>query len=207
MTVEFTGFTQTDFDTFTIDGLAERMTAIQERIQPKFTYIGESILDDVSAMVGSEMHLHIARHARRTVNPPNDTWMAFAGNKRGYKQHPHFQIGLWDSHLFVWLAFIYELPNKTNMAQTFLQHVDDLDDIIPDNYVISLDHMKKDATFKKDIDFEKALIRFRDVKKAEFLVGRHLMPNDPILQDEASFLSFIKETYQKLIPIYRLSYE
>ena len=200
-------FTQHDFDTFKIDGLEERMEAIRTRIQPTFRQLGDALIDDVQALVGSEMYVHIAKHARRTVNPPNDTWMAFAGNKRGYKKHPHFQIGLWDDHLFIWLAFIYELPNKTNMAANFLQNMDELDAIIPDHYVISLDHMKKDAVKKQDIDLEKALTRFHDVKKAEFLVGRHIQPSDPILQDEEALLALIKETYQTLIPIYRMSYE
>lgn len=207
MTLEKISFTQHDFDTFKIDGLTERMEAIQTRIQPTFQKLGDALIDDVQALVGSEMYVHIAKHARRTVNPPNDTWMAFAGNKRGYKKHPHFQIGLWDDHLFIWLAFIYELPNKTNMAANFLHHIDELDTIIPDDYVISLDHMKKDAVKKQDIDLEKALTRFHDVKKAEFLVGRHIQPNDPILQDQDALLACIKETYQTLIPIYRMSYE
>src|SRR5699024_1648580 len=154
LTLTFSGFTQTDFDTFKIDGLNERMTAIQERIQPKFKKIGEALTEDVRAMVGSDMHLHIAKHARRTVNPPNDTWMAIAGNKRGYKKHPHFQVGLCDDHLFIWLAYIYELPNKKHMAQTFLQHIDELKAVIPDDFVISLDHMKKNARLKQDIDLE-----------------------------------------------------
>ena len=38
--------------------------------------------------------MHVAKHARRSVNPPIDTWVAFAPNKRGYKMLPHFQIGL-----------------------------------------------------------------------------------------------------------------
>lgn len=203
----FSGFSQNDFDTFLIDGLDQRMAAIQQRIQPKFKIIGESLTEDVSAMVGSEMYLHIARHARRTVNPPQDTWMAIAGNKRGYKKHPHFQVGLWDDHLFIWLAFIYELPNKTNMARTFLQQIDQIDDMIPDDFVISLDHMKKDAVTKKDIDLEKALIRFRDVKKAEFLIGKHIDPTNPILQDGDAFLQMVKDTFNTLIPIYRLAYQ
>ena len=207
MTLEKISFTQHDFDTFKIDGLTERMEAIQTRIQPTFQKLGDALIDDVQALVGSEMYVHIAKHARRTVNPPNDTWMAFAGNKRGYKKHPHFQIGLWDDHLFIWLAFIYELPNKTNMAANFLHHIDELDTIIPDDYVISLDHMKKDAVKKQDIDLEKALTRFHDVKKAEFLVGRHIQPNDPMLQNQDALLACIKETYQTLIPIYRMSYE
>jgi len=203
----FSGFTQTDFDTFKINGLNERMTAIQERIQPKFKKIGEVLTEDVRAMVGSDMHLHIAKHARRTVNPPNDTWMAIAGNKRGYKKHPHFQVGLWDDHLFIWLAYIYELPNKKHMAQTFLQHIDELEAVIPDDFVISLDHMKKDARLKQDIVLEEALMRFRDVKKAEFLVGKHISPDDPNLKDGELLVEEIRNTFQTLIPIYRLSYQ
>lgn len=205
--MSFTGFTQTDFDTFQIDGLEQRMTAIQKRIQPKFQHIGDILTDDVSAMVGSEMHLHIARHARRTVNPPQDTWMAIAGNKRGYKKHPHFQVGLWDDHLFIWLAFIYELPHKTNIATTFLDHIDDIEEMIPNDFVVSLDHMKKDAVSIEEIDLEKALTRFRDVKKAEFLVGKHMKPDDSILQNGDAFIQLVKDTFETLIPMYRLAYE
>ena len=34
---------------------------------------------------------HVAKHARRSVNPPKDTWVAFATSKRGYKMLPHFK--------------------------------------------------------------------------------------------------------------------
>src|SRR5690625_3000670 len=108
------------------------MKAIQERIQPKFREIGTRLTDDLSGMIGSEMYLHIAKHARRTVNPPNDTWLAIAGNKRGYKKHPHFQVGLWDDRLFIWLAFIYELPNKPMFASNFLNNFDKLKQNIPE---------------------------------------------------------------------------
>lgn len=202
----FNGFSKIDFDTFQIETLAGRMEAIQNRIQPKFRDIGEVLTEDVSIMVGSEMHLHIARHARRTVNPPNDTWLAIAGNKRGYKQHPHFQVGLWDDRVFVWLAFIYELPEKTKIAKRFLSEIDTISEIVPANYMISLDHMKKDATSLETIDLHAALQRFHNVKKAELLIGQYFYPDDPILQDGDKFIQAVKETYEKLIPIYRLAY-
>lgn len=205
--MQFNGFTQNDFDTFTIEGLSERMTAIQERIQPKFQAIGQPLTDDLSASLGNEMYLHIAKHLRRSVNPPNDTWMAIAANKRGYKQHPHFQIGLYDDHVFVWLAFIYELPNKKNIASTFLKNMKTIKSTIPNDYVISLDHMKKDATTMKDIDLKESLERFRDVKKAELLIGRHFAPNDPRLTDGEEFLKVAKETFETLIPLYKLSFK
>ncbi|WP_062105947.1 YktB family protein [Bacillus niameyensis] len=203
----FNGFEQTDFDTFKIAGLDERMAAIQTRIQPKFNMIGEILTDDLSAMIGSEMHLHIAKHARRTVNPPKDTWLAIAGNKRGYKKHPHFQVGLFDDHLFVWLAFIYELPNKENIAQNFLTEIKAIQNIIPKDFVISQDHMKKDASPVVDIDLEKVLVRFRDVKKAEFLIGKHIDAHDQILKDGDRLIELIKTTFEPLIPIYRLAYK
>lgn len=205
--MNFTGFTKNDFDTFTIEGLEDRMEAIRGRIQPKFQMIGQALTDDLSAQLGNEMFLHIAKHARRSVNPPKDTWLAIAANKRGYKQHPHFQIGLFDDHLFIWLAFIYELPNKSEMAKTFLENIEEIERIVPDNYVISLDHMKKDSSLVKDTDLEKALVRFRDVKKAEFLVGRHIDANDPILQNGEELVNFAKETFETLIPIYKLAFK
>src|SRR5690625_7775230 len=76
--MKFNGFSQKDFDTFLIDGLDERMKAIQTRIQPKFQEIGSYLTDYLSVQLGNEVFLHIAKHARRTVNPPQDTWLAIA---------------------------------------------------------------------------------------------------------------------------------
>lgn len=205
--MNFEGFAQNDFDTFKIEGLAERMEAIQERIQPKFRTIGEPLTEDLAMMLGNEMHLHIARHARRTVNPPNDTWLAICNNKRGYKQHPHFQIGLYDDHLFIWLAFIYELPNKQKIASTFLDHMDDIEKTVPNDFVVSMDHMKKDKESMEEIDLHAALERFRNVKKAEFLIGRHIASNDPIIKDGQALYEVVKDTFETLLPLYTLSYK
>lgn len=201
----FNGFEQTDFDAFNIEGLEGRMEAIQERIQPKFQAIGDEIIDDLSEMTGTEMYLHIARHARRTVNPPQDTWSAYCHNKRGYKKHPHFQIGLWNDNLFIWLAFIYELPHKSEIATNFLDHMQDIKDRVPEYYHVSLDHMKNEATTLENIDLQKALERFKNVKKGEFLIGRKFSPDDPILKDRKLFLEEVKKTFETLTPLYKLS--
>src|SRR5690625_4428058 len=174
--MSFNGFTQHDFNTFKIEGLENRMEAIRERIQPKFKMIGEDMTHYLTELLQTEMHLHVAQHARRTVNAPNDTWSAYCHNKRGYKKHPHFQIGLFDDRLFVWLAFIYELPYKKEIAELFLDHLDDLNETIPSDYVISMDHMKKDATPMNGIDLQATLERFKDVKKLNFLLGSNLTP-------------------------------
>ncbi|AYV71308.1 MULTISPECIES: YktB family protein [Niallia] len=203
----FTGFTQKDFDTFTIDGLDARMEAIQERIQPKFREIGTQLTEELSGKLGMEMFLHIAKHARRTVNPPKDTWLAIASNKRGYKQHPHFQVGLFDDHVFIWLAYIYELPKKKEIAEGFLANYEILQSTLPQDYVLSMDHMKKDAVKIGETNLEAALTRFRDVKKAEFLVGQKIAAGDSILSNGEELLALIEKTYDTLLPIYKLSLE
>ncbi|AFS71457.1 DUF1054 family protein [Exiguobacterium antarcticum] len=134
-----THFTKEAFETFQIDGLEQRMEAIRERIQPVFKQIGQEVLPDLTVHLAEDIYVHIAQHARRKVNPPNDTWMAFSPNKRGYKMLPHFQVGLFDDHLFIWLAYIYELPNKSQYATKLLQHQHILH-TLPSDFVISYDH-------------------------------------------------------------------
>jgi uncharacterized protein YktB (UPF0637 family) len=204
----FTGFTEVDFQTFQIEGLEERMESIRENIQPKFREIGSALAQDLAAKLGNEMHLHIAKHARRTVNPPKDTWLAICHDKRGYKKHPHFQIGVFDDHVFIWLAYIYELPNKKDIATRFLKKTKVIQETIPNSYVISLDHTKKESLKVSDLnktEFKKVLERFETVKSAEFLVGQHIHSGDPLLKDGEGFIEFARETFETLIPLYKLS--
>ncbi|ASB89775.1 UPF0637 protein YktB [Bacillus sonorensis] len=105
-------FTEEDFHTFTIEGLDARMGVLKETVRPKLQGLGEHFAPVLSVLTGDEMFVHVAKHARRSVNPPDDSWVAFANNKRGYKKLPHFQIGLWKTHVFVWFALIYESPSR-----------------------------------------------------------------------------------------------
>jgi len=81
-------WTADDFNVFSIEGLEHRMNALQTKIQPKFQVIGEHISTYLSSRGTGEFFPHVAKHARRTVNPPNDSWVAFAAAKRGYKALP-----------------------------------------------------------------------------------------------------------------------
>lgn len=204
----FTGFTAADFACFQIQGLEPRMQAIRERIQPKFRAIGQALLADLSVLTGTDMHLHIAQHARRKVNPPKDTWLAICHNNRGYKKHPHFQVGLFDDRVFLWLAYIYELPDKPNIAERMIRQIDELRSIIPSHYVLSMDHMQKEAREIGQLDddgLHEALQRFRHVKKAELLIGQHIAEDDPLLANGTAFLQETMDTFHTLMPIYRMS--
>lgn len=183
------------------------MEGIREHIQPKFKAIGDEMVDYLSAKLGNEMFIHIAQHARRTVNPPNDTWMAFSLNNRGYKMLPHFQIGLWDDRLFVWLAYIYELPKKSEIAEIFINNIDELEAMIPKDYDLSMNHMKKPKERMDELILSEWLARFKKVKSAELLIGKQFSPDDPILKDGEAFINEVKSIYDTLLPIYQLSLE
>ena len=135
-------FTEEDFRTFTIEGLDARMNVLKETVRPKLEGLGEHFAPVLSALTGDEMFVHVAKHARRSVNPPDDSWVAFANNKRGYKKLPHFQIGLWETHVFVWFALIYESPLKQEYGQLFKKHLPDIESNIPSRFVWSADHTK-----------------------------------------------------------------
>lgn len=198
-------WTSNDFAVFEIDGLEQRMEALTEVVRPKFQALGERYASYFSAQTGDEFFAHVAKHARRTINPPKDSWVAFAPYKRGYKSLPHFQIGLWNTHLFIIVAIIYEAPQKTEMATRLLQNMDQFDKL-PDDFIISGDHMSPAAvslkTGREEGQLEDLLIRLRDVKKGEFLVGRHISKEDAVNLSSEQFLQMTEKTFEALLPIY-----
>lgn len=206
--MSFTGFDSTDFHVFAIAGLEERMAALIEHIRPKLEAIGEELAPQLSEMVGEEMFPHVAKHARRTVNPPNDTWVAWANNKRGYKQHPHFQVGLWQSHIFVWFALIYESPQKIDFAKQAKPEVNTILETIPQNYVWSFDHMKPETIPSAQVSKKELLAqleRLIKVKQSEILCGIQILPDDPILEDGEAFKNKVMDTFRTLDPLYKLA--
>ncbi|MGN4126368.1 YktB family protein [Lysinibacillus sphaericus] len=199
-------WTNKDFNVFQINGLEQRMDALNTRVRPKFNELGEDFSTFFSSQLGEEFFPHVAKHARRTVNPPKDSWVAFSPYKRGYKALPHFQIGLWSSHLFIVLAIIYEAPQKNVMAQRLLAKKSLLQQL-PNDFIISGDHMSPLAFSMQDAKEEKLeelLIRLRDVKKGEFLVGRHIPREEAVKLSSSEFHKLAEETFNSLLPVYNI---
>lgn len=202
-------FTDKDFDVFLVPGLDGRMEALIERVRPKLTVLGNELTPFLSALAGEEMFSHVAKHARRTVNPPKDTWVAWANNKRGYKQHPHFQVGLWSSHLFIQFAIIYECVNKKTFAEHLSQNLPTIIKQIPDNFFWSRDHMQPGVTphaMMSEQDLLAMSERLVQVNKAEALCGLIIQRDDPILKDGQALLSKIEETFNILLPLYKMAF-
>jgi len=202
-------FDETDFDVFTIPGLEARMAAIVGQIRPKLTWLGDQLKPGLSLLCGQEMHPHVAKHARRTVNPPNDTWVAWAHHKRGYKAHPHFQVGLWSTHLFIQFAVIYECGHKEQFAGQLRQQLDRIRQHIPGHYFWSDDHTKPDTVphvQMKPEDFASLIRKLETTKKAEVLCGLRIDRHDPILSQSEALIQTIEETFHTLLPLYRMAF-
>ena len=88
------GFNPSDFKVFEIPGFKPRMDAIKHRIRPKLEAVGHELLPDVARVGGGRGLRPRGPAPRRTVNPPDDTWVAFALDERGYKKHCHFKVAV-----------------------------------------------------------------------------------------------------------------
>src|SRR4051794_2611541 len=203
--MDFNGFKNEDFEVFHIDGLEARMQALIERIRPKLEVLGHHFAPTLSTVTGDEMFAHVAKHARRTINPPKDTWVAFANNPRGYKMLPHFQIGLWNSHLFVWFAVIYEAPQKQEIASRFIKKLNKIYKEIPKDFVWSLDHMKPESVQHGNLskeDLRGMFERLETVKKAEILCGYEIKRDEVINLSGEEFLQHVENVFYKVAPLY-----
>ena len=197
-------FTEKDFDVFTIEGLDQRMAGIRSVIQPKFQELDAYFAEQLGEELETEFFVHIAQHRRRTVYPPENTWSALSQKKRGYKMDAHFQLGIWPEYLFMWLSLIDNPKNEKEIAQAFLDNLK-LFKQLPDDFYVSIDHTQPKIECLKEADLEKILIRFRDVKKGEFQIGRIISKTDQMLNDPDKARAYMLQTYEALLPFYQLA--
>ena len=147
------------------------------------------------------------KHARRTINPPKDTWVAFANNNRGYKMLPHFQIGLWETHLFIWFAVIYECPTKIEIGKKFESHIDQIFNTTPFDFSWSLDHTKPEAMLHETLtraDLSSFFTRLISVKKAELLCGYRIPRELACNMSSDELVSKMDSIFRTLNPLYKM---
>lgn len=184
------------------------MEAIIEVVRPKLEMLGAELSPALGRLCGETMTPHVAKHARRSVNPPADTWVAWSRNPRGYKMHPHFQIGIWPTHVFIQFAIIYECPDKQIFAENALRELSSMRKAVPNHYIWSKDHTKPEGTPHgkiSDEELAKWLERLKSVKAAEITCGIHIQSGDPLLADGQAFLQTAEQTFETLLPLYRMA--
>ncbi len=87
-------FGREQFNIFAIDDFECRMQTLRQEITPRLFTLGEMLVQPLSQVVREPLYLHVARHLRRTVNPAEATWAAFARTQRAYKPTVHIRTAV-----------------------------------------------------------------------------------------------------------------
>ncbi|MCL6631361.1 MAG: DUF1054 domain-containing protein [Alicyclobacillus herbarius] len=206
--MEFRGFTDDDFEVFAVPGLEPRMAELKARLRPKLEQLGQDLSEYLSQRLGRPMWAHVAKHARRTVNPPDDSWVAFCHERRGYKKHPHFQVGAWRTHAFAVFGVISECPGRAQYAARLLQRVEEVKTWVSDDYVWIPDHTNPASLPAVSVDTERLLELFERLgqsRQGELLVGICIPREEAVELGAVGFEERVKETFNRLIPFYELA--
>ena len=203
-------FVAGDFKVFDVRGFKPRMREIRARVRPKLAAFGATLAPAVSRSVGGEVFAHVARHARRTVNPPDDTWVAFGPDVRGYKKHGHFKVAV--SRLGV--RFLFEIgpehAEKRRWASAWKKNAPKVGPVL--RRMRHLAWFKNehddapasplaDLTPEKLVELADELTRTRD---GQFVVGRVVSADEAARWTEAQYRSAALETFRALAPLSRL---
>ncbi len=193
-------FTQKSFEIFSIDGLEARMAEIRSEIQPVFSEIGQKLLTELSAKISNqEFYFHIAQHRRRTANAPENTWSAISTKARGYKMEAHFQLGIWEDYVFIYLSMI-DQPKKQKEYAELLTNLS-VEKMLTEDFIISKDHTKAEV-FPLSA-FSEAAERLGKVKKSELEIGRLWSKERFDGKEDSKILAEMLETIDQLLPIYQ----
>ena len=92
--MNFPGFAPEDFELFSIPDFAGRMGEIRSRLKPKLIALATDLSPQVEEVLAGPVFPHVAQHMRRRVNPPVETWLAFARDKKGYKRWTHYRVAV-----------------------------------------------------------------------------------------------------------------
>ena len=199
-----------DFRIFDVKGFQPRMEEIRARIRPKLEALGKSVGPGVARSAGGEAFAHVAKHACRTVNPPDDTWVAFGPDARGYKKHCHFKVAV-SRHC---VRFLFEVgPEHADKKRWTAAWTKNAGKLAP-----VLRRMKGLAWFKNEHDeipaaalgdmAPDALVELADAivgrRDGQLVLGRAVTAQEAGHWTEAQYRTAALETFRVLVPLYRL---
>lgn len=122
-------FTKKDLEIFEVGNFADRMQLITDTIRPKLAKLGELLQPQLSRTVEHEIYTHVAEHARRTVNPPDETWIAFGPDSKGYKSYVHFALCVGAIGVQARVMAKQECRNRKEFGKNLVTYVEKLKEL------------------------------------------------------------------------------
>lgn len=192
-------FNEADFALFDIPTLAEQMPLVRRQIQPVFRNYGRQLQRHIQERTGKELPLYVAKHIQRRVNPLRHTWVALGGDNRGYKKYPHWEIGINRYFVYIMLCYQKNMLEKEQMADYLLAQDWTA---YPDDFDYMTAHFGPEYYSIHDGYLDQALKRYRQIKLADFQIGRALDARDACLTDPDQLLDWLIRTVDELLPLY-----
>ena len=185
-------FNKNDFKVFNDDTLSGRLELIRKDLDPKFEILGQDLLQALEDEYHQKFFLKIAKHQRRTKNPPPDTWLAINQDKKGYKKTPHLEFGLWPDRYFITFSLLADIRGRVDYYPILKKYQSK---IIAEGWGVSNDHTS--STLKKANDFEDVIAHYQKVKSSDLVIGFELLRDDPIVSD-SDYDELLKDKFMEL---------
>jgi uncharacterized protein YktB (UPF0637 family) len=203
-------FVAADFKVFDVTGFQSRMAEIRTRVRPKLEAFGHSLAPGVSRAIAGDVFTHVAKHARRTVNPPDDTWVAFALDRRGYKKHCHFKVAVSRQGVRFLFEAGPEHAQKKRWLGAWKRHTRQLVPVLRRAQGLGWfkdEHDDAPAAILTDLPADAVarlgdeLLRTRD---GQFVLGRAVSAEEATKWKPRDYARAARETFHLLAPLYRL---
>lgn len=204
----FTGFADEDFDVFGVSGFTERMASLRQHVKPKLTCLGQLLSERLSEVVGEPLYPHVAQHLRRSVNPPIQTWVAFARAQKAYKPFVHLRVAI-NAEQAQLLAFVEDYADeKAIFAANLERNAESLAAHLTHHPAIHCFDMTDEAgKFRSGHELDAQTLtdfarRMNRVKGQHARFGIPLSRTHPILQNGPELLDAIVADFCALKPLY-----
>ena len=197
------GFKPQDFEVFSVEGFSERMGQIYQHVRPKLVKLGEELAPEMSRKLHMEFFPHVAKHARRTVNPPPETWAAFGPSPKGYKRYGYMALCISGAGLHARAVVKSEADNRPEMAKKIRAKAPELVKSFrgtPTARYDRWDFAQLPQTVAADQPFFESLAESLDKKSGGIDLGFGWNLKQSLKLDRAELL----EAWRELEPLYRV---
>ena len=197
------GFTPTDFAVFKVEGFSARMQEIYARVRPKLVRLGDELAPELARKLHLEFFPHVARHARRSVNPPAETWTAFGPSPKGYKRYGYLALCISGAGLHARMVVKSEADRRPEMARGLVSNAAQLAKSLRGTGIARYekwDFKVLPAQTSADDELFTALAAGLGKKTGGLDLGFGWSVRDALRLDRAELL----DAYRELEPVYRI---
>ena len=195
-------FTKKDLEVFQVHGFADRMQLIVDEIHPKLAKLGELLQPQLSRLVSHQLYPHVAQHARRTVNPPEETWVAFSPDSKGYKNFMHFELCVGFIGVQARVTAKQECKDRKPLSQNLIAYAEKLKDLKGNKEMADYNRRNGDTHPTPVANWSQFLVdsgrKLKETQTATFDVGINL----PLSGDLSSHAI---QAMSRLVPFYQLA--